>query len=57
MSNSDSVIAFMGLIVLIGFVSVVALSGVVSTDIGCHIIGKEVNGDYSTEYLSIGNCY
>lgn len=23
---------------------------------GCYILGAEVNGDYSTEYLMIGNC-
>lgn len=23
---------------------------------GCMILGTEVNGDYSTEYLMLGNC-
>lgn len=25
-------------------------------DVGCHIIGAEVNGDMSTEYLLLGGC-
>lgn len=25
-------------------------------DIGCHVIGIEINGDNSTEYLKMGNC-
>ena len=28
-----------------------------SIEMGCYIIGTEVNADYSTEYLSIGNCF
>jgi hypothetical protein len=54
---NDQIIIIFGFMALIGIISVIALSGVISTDVGCHIIGKEVNGDYSTEYLSIGNCY
>lgn len=28
-----------------------------SIGLGCHVIGVEVNGDYTTEYLMIGQCY
>jgi hypothetical protein len=25
-------------------------------NIGCYVLGAEVNGDYSTEYLMVGRC-
>lgn len=33
----------------------VAMDGQLS--MGCYLLGAEINGDYSTEYLYLGNCY
>jgi len=53
---NNQALALFGFMTLLGFITMIALSGAISMDIGCHVIGTEVNGDYSTEYLTIGNC-
>lgn len=30
--------------------------GASGSSAGCYIIGSEVNGDFSVEYIGIGNC-
>lgn len=55
MQNTNSLLFFFGVSILIGLTLIVTVSGV-TPDIGCHVIGTEINGDYSTEYLTIGNC-
>jgi hypothetical protein len=45
---------FFTIIVLIGAVAIQISP--VEADIGCFILGTEVNGDNSVEYLGIGNC-
>jgi len=55
MQNTNSLLFFFGFFILIGLTSIVAVSGA-NMDVGCHIIGTEINADYSTEYLTIGNC-
>lgn len=49
-------------ILLTGFFTVVSLGALLmagtshSYDMGCFILGSEVNGNNSVEYLGIGNC-
>jgi hypothetical protein len=33
----------------------VAMDGQIAT--GCYMLGAEINGDYSTEYLYLGDCH
>jgi len=54
--NTDSLILSIGLFFLVALTSTVAMSGAISLDVGCHIVGTEINADYSTEYLTLGNC-
>jgi hypothetical protein len=47
-----------GLFVVILFMVVAIFIAVnpVGADMGCFILGTEVNGDNTVEYLGIGNC-
>lgn len=46
------------LFILTVFFIIVTAHAVIGDDItpGCYILGAEVNGDYSTEYLYLGRC-
>lgn len=50
-----------GPIILIGLIALVLLvclmSLVIGPEMGCYVIGSEVNGNNTVEYMSIGNCY
>lgn len=58
MNSLDSLLTTFGLMTVFSFFLIVAITGTDGggLDIGCHVIGTEVNGDYSTEYLKVGNC-
>ena len=51
----DSVITFCGFacVICIGIVVMLATG---SVDIGCHVIGSELNKNNEIEYLMLGNC-
>jgi hypothetical protein len=54
MNNIDSLIAYMGLFFIIGLGLTLAFAG--NFDAGCHIVGTEINGDNTVEYLMFGKC-
>jgi len=56
MNNRDAILFNLFFITLILVCITVAIAYPSITDVGCHIIGVEVNGDYSTEYLQMGSC-
>lgn len=45
---------FFAIVVLVG--AIIVQVNPVEADMGCFVIGTEVNGDNSVEYLGIGNC-
>ncbi len=49
-------IALFGTLLLVTLTFLLASADIFTLDIGCYVIGSEVNGDYSTEYLLAGNC-
>ena len=53
--NIDAAITFFGMIALIGFFALVAIGG--SNGMGCYLIGSEVNGNNTVEYMRLGACY
>ncbi len=50
---NQAIIGF-GLVTLTCFILIIAL--ITDIDIGCHVIGTEVNGDLTTEYMLVGDC-
>jgi|OM-RGC.v1.037401750 hypothetical protein len=54
MNNIDAMIVYMGFFAIITMGIIIAFTG--NVDMGCHIIGSEINGDNSVEYLKLGNC-
>jgi hypothetical protein len=57
---NDQIIIIFGFMALIGIISVIALSGVISTDVGCHIICPSaivIRGVYSKIGTTIDRRY
>jgi hypothetical protein len=55
-TNMNSAITLFGLMTILCMGAMVAFAAAPAVDMGCFIIGTEINGDNSVEYLGIGDC-
>lgn len=56
MTAVNQAIFVSGFCAALSFLTLVTVVSLHSVETGCYIIGSEINGDYSVEYLGLGNC-
>lgn len=56
MSSLNGAIIICGFLMFLCLGTMITVAGGTSANIGCFVIGSEINSDNSVEYLALGNC-
>jgi hypothetical protein len=56
MNRTDSAIIQFGVMALFGLILIVFIGSGFGVDVGCHVVGTELNGNSTAEFLTVGDC-